>query len=267
MTLQVGQQVLNEFKRYVLAGENEKAEEKLSVLKEIMLDMDSLPPLSMETATAAEERSFARDVFEHAVILSINVEDKDDFQRYIACLRPFYTTMKCDDAPELTHSIVGLNLLYLLVENRLADFHCELELLSEVEKQHPAVKFCTELDKHLVVGSYDQVMVAAAHPPIQYFTFFLKSLLETVRINIGECVASAYEKISVTAATQILMFNQDVDSLAFVEEFFDEWRVDTETSMIYPTGGATKVPKSEEIPSMRLISQNLSYATELERIV
>ena len=27
---------------------------------------------------------------------------------------------------EISHAIIGLNLLYLLVENRLADFHCEV---------------------------------------------------------------------------------------------------------------------------------------------
>ncbi len=29
---------------------------------------------------------------------------------------------------DITSSILGLNLLYLLVENRLSDFHCEVNL-------------------------------------------------------------------------------------------------------------------------------------------
>jgi hypothetical protein len=39
------------------------------------------------------------------------------------------TILLCDrDAPEteIMCTILGLNLLYLLVENRLADFHCEV---------------------------------------------------------------------------------------------------------------------------------------------
>jgi 26S proteasome regulatory subunit N12 len=122
---------------------------------------------------------------------------------------------------------LGLNLLYLLVENRLSDFHCEvsctsisiisfhhfyqLELLSEAMRSQPAITFCTQLDKHLVVGSYDQVLVAAANPPVKFYSFFLTSLLETVRINIGECVSSAYDSLTLTAATKILMFeNKEV---------------------------------------------------------
>lgn len=51
-----------------------------------------------------------------------------------------------------------------------------------------------------------QVMMAAANPPTPYFNFFLTSLLETVRINIGECAAAAYTDLSIAAATQLLMF-------------------------------------------------------------
>jgi hypothetical protein len=91
------------------------------------------------------------------------------------------------------------------------------------------VTFCAQLDKHLVMGSYDQVCVvlsgnrflqlnrldfvemqvlaSAAHPPTKYYTFFLTSLLETVRINIGECAAAAYTQLSIAAATQLLMFD------------------------------------------------------------
>ena len=49
-------------------------------------------------------------------------------------------------------------MLFLLVENRLADFHAELELMTEEEQQQPAISFCTQLDRHLMVGSYKEVM-------------------------------------------------------------------------------------------------------------
>lgn len=54
--------------------------------------------------------------------------------------------------------------------------------------------------------------MAAANPPTKYFSFFLTSLLETVRINIGECAAAAYTTLTLAAATKILMFdNQEVN--------------------------------------------------------
>jgi hypothetical protein len=51
------------------------------------------------------------------------------------------------------------------------------------------------------------VLAAAAQPPVTYYSFFVKSLLETVRINIADCAASAYSHLSLNAATKILMFN------------------------------------------------------------
>lgn len=52
-------------------------------------------------------------------------------------------------------------------------------------------------------------MAAAALPPVDYYTFFLKSLLETVRINIGECAAASYSVLTIEAATKVLMFTNE----------------------------------------------------------
>lgn len=263
MTLESGNKLLEQLKKAVIGNDNSNAEAILVKLKESLLDLDSLPPLCAETSNAAEERKFAREVFEYAALLSINVEDKDAFQRYISCLRPYYTTMKSEEGSDITHTVVGLSLLYLIVENRLADFHCELELLTEKEKSHPAVTFSTQLEKHLVVGSYDQVLVSAAHPPVPYFAFFLNSLLETVRINIGDCISAAYDSLSLPAATEMLMFKKEEETREFIADFYPNWTIDG--TSILPTG--TAVTKSDEIPSLKLISQNLAYATEMERIV
>lgn len=165
---------------------------------------------------------------------------------------------------ETKSTILGLNLLFLLVENRLSDFHCELELLTEAQLLHPAIAFCTQLDQHLCVGSYDQVLSAASHPPVQQYHFFLKSFLETVRMNIAECSAAAYTSLSVSSATKILMFANDNETLKFVQDNYPDWSISGSTIHLR---SAPKVAKSDGIPTLKIISQNLSYATELERIV
>ncbi len=60
--------------------------------------------------------------------------------------------------------MLALNLLHLLVENRLADFHCELELLPESLRKLPVIAFCTQLEQHLVVGAYDMVSLLWSPP-------------------------------------------------------------------------------------------------------
>jgi 26S proteasome regulatory subunit N12 len=138
-----------------------------------------------------------------------------------------------------------------------------LELLSEEALQRPEITFCTQLDKHLVIGSYDQVLVAAARPPVPHYSFFLTSLLETVRINIGECVAASYSTLTLEAATKILMFEETQETLEFIREFYPSWVF--QGNLINLVDAPTA--RSTEVPSLKLIAQTLSYATELERIV
>ena len=114
-----------------------------------------------------------------------------------------------------------------------------------------------------MVGSYAEVMAEVAHPPFDSYSFFLKSLLETVRLNIGECISAAYRSVTVAGAREILMFNSVEETKEFIKEYHPEWHLDGDTIHVQGQKGS----KSDEIPSMRLISQTLSYATEIERIV
>jgi 26S proteasome regulatory subunit N12 len=259
-------QLFHRFQQNVWTGNVESASTDLDQLKRIMVDLDSLPPLCQQTPAADQEREIFRHVLEYAVLLSVQLEDRSSFQRNVASLRPYYTQFGYGNlgSDSVTPIVLALNLLYFLVENRLADFHCELELLPEHLRQLPTVTFCTELEQHLVVGAYDLVLESAANPPASQFSFFLSSLLETVRINIGDCVSSAYSSLKVSSATKILMFQRDNETLDFIASNYPDWRVSTD-GVIYLN--ETKTVKSDEIPSMKLIAQTLSYATEMERIV
>eukprot|EP00605_Chrysophyceae_sp_TOSAG23-4_P002619 GSChrysophyteH1.ASY1.ANO1.2891.1 assembled CDS len=236
-------------------------ENALKSLKVTLLGWDSLPPLNDATADAANERAVALEAYEQAVFFSIVCEDREAFQRAVSTLRDFYTGVKT--ASENQSTVLGLSLLHLLVENKLAEFHSELELLTEEQRSHPHISFCTSLDQHLMVGSYDQVMAAAAKPPVPYYTFFLKSLLETVRTNIAECAAASYSTLSMQGAAEIFMFNRLEDTRVFITEQYPEWVVEGDQIDLR----AIKQAKSEEIASQRIIEQTLGYATEMERIV
>merc|ERR1711871_86437 len=228
---------------------------------ELLLDFDSLPPLSVNTASANEERQLACEVFELGVLACVNSGDKEQFQRYVSALHPYYSQYKIDSP--LKFQVRGLHLLFLLVENRLGDFHGELELMTEAEKQESAISFCIQLDRHLMMGSYKEVMIEAATPPFSHYTFFLKSLLETVRVNIVDCISTSYKNLTLSGAKEILMFTSTEETKTFIHEFHPEWKI--QGDLIDVAGHVTL--NSEEIPSMKLVEQTLTYATELERIV
>ncbi|KAF8380763.1 hypothetical protein HHK36_028253 [Tetracentron sinense] len=59
---------------------------------EVMLtEFKSLPPLFEESPNAAHELAIARDIYEHAVVLSVKAEDQDTFERDFFQLKPYYT--------------------------------------------------------------------------------------------------------------------------------------------------------------------------------
>lgn len=91
-----------------------------------IIKFESLPPVNASTPNAEEERAVACEIYEYASINSLNCSDRSLFQRYIGSLKPFYNIF---EHTELKFTILGLNLLYLLVENRMSDFHSEVLLL------------------------------------------------------------------------------------------------------------------------------------------
>lgn len=257
---------LASYKQAVVGRNVAVAEGLQQELKSILIEFDSLPPLCAETGDAMAERIFAREVYEQSVILAIMSSDKDAFQKHLSSLRPYYTGFQPEVSESaLKYTILGLNLLYLIVENRLADYHSELELLTEEQKGHSAVKFCTQLEQKLMVGAYDEVMSAAKHPPVELFTFFLGSLLTTVRANIAECAETAYTSLTVASAKEVLLCTTEAEAQAFIAANCDNWVLQGNTYTLKPT--TQKIFSAEDISSQSLISQSLDYATELDRIV
>ena len=58
------------------------------------MELDSLPPLSVNSPNATQEKIMARDIYEHAVLLAIQNSDKQSFQSYMSILQPFYRELR-----------------------------------------------------------------------------------------------------------------------------------------------------------------------------
>jgi 26S proteasome regulatory subunit N12 len=139
----------------------------------------------------------------------------------------------------------------------------QLELIGHAERQFEAIAFPVRLEQYLMVGAFNQVLAAKTSMPSPSFALFMAAIVETVRGNIAECAQVAYASLSLTVAQQLLMLESRDDLLAFIGHSHADWVVDGDLILFNPPVGA----KSTELPSMRLISEALGYATELERIV
>lgn len=79
------------------------------------------------------------------------------------------------------YPILGLNLLRLLVQNRIAEFHTELELLSTSALENPCIKHAVELEQSFMEGAYNRVLSARQTVPHETYGYFMDLLAKTVR--------------------------------------------------------------------------------------
>lgn len=245
--------LLSKLRGIAEAGNVAEGKVTLSQLKIAMLDFPS--------PADGEHMKVATEALELGVLLTVSEGDLDAFARSMAQLKPYYaagvtTDRKCH--------ILGLNLMHLLVDNRLSEFHSELELLTEQEASNTFVSFPINLERQLMVGIYDEVLNAGLHVPDPSYQFFMDNLLQTVRDSIADCVEVSYKTMKLADAMTMMKFDTQQALMEYVEECRDDWIVEGETLCFQPPPMGSK---ASDIPSMKLITQSLSYATEMERIV
>lgn len=150
----------------------------------------------------------AREVLEIGVQWSVAVADMGAFERQISQLKVYYFDCK-ELLPESPYrrQFLGLNLLRLLSENRIAEFHTELELLEpenifdDIYIKHPVA-----LEQYLMEGAYNKVFLARSNVPAEAYLFFVEKILLTIREEIAACFESAYRSIPKKDALRMMFF-------------------------------------------------------------
>jgi len=248
--------ILNDLNAKVQAGDVEGGKSSLAQIKILMLDF----PMG------SEAYEIAASALEFGVLLSVADEDLDAFARNVSQLKSYYAVISAATTSSSSKKchILGLNLMYLLVENRLSEFHAELELLTAEEASETHVSFPINLERQLMVGLYDEVLNAGKRVPDPSYDFFMDNLLQTVRDSIADCLEVSYKTMLIKDAASMMKFDSSEDLTEYIEECRDDWIVEGGVLCFQPPQIGSK---ATDIPSMKLMQQSLSYATELERIV
>ena len=114
-------------------------------LKIGLLGFTSLPPAAPSAPTQPQQQELvvAREVLEYGALLSIKAMDIPSFERYVAQLKVYYTDCAAHlPESERQYPILGLNLLRLLAQNRIAEFHTELEQVPmALQQSNSYIKF------------------------------------------------------------------------------------------------------------------------------
>lgn len=161
------------------------------------------------------------------------------------------------------YKLLGLNLLFLLSVNRVAEFHTELELLpANIIQSNQFIRPILALEQYIMEGRYNKIFQAKSSAPSEIYNYFMDILTDTVRDEIGACLEKSYEKISIQEAGKRL----NLKSADEVRKFGVKRNWNIGSDGIYHFVTATIKPK-EPLPSVELAEQAIFYARELEMIV
>ncbi|KAI8617009.1 COP9 signalosome [Chytriomyces sp. MP71] len=202
------------------------------------------------------------EILEIGAEWSVKAKDIPSFERYISQLKTYYNDYSTTLPPsQRQYPLLGLNLLRLLAQNRIAEFHTELELVDpEQLAGNVYVKHPVAVEQSLMEGSYNRVWRAKRDVPGEEYLFFMDMLMGTIRNEIGSCIEKAYEKLPVADAATLLYLHTPKEVADFSVE--RGWNVQGNQIIFVKDGG-----DNHEIPAPKIIRHALGYARELERIV
>lgn len=169
----------------------------------------------------------------------------------------------------LKYKIIGLNLLCLLAQNRLADFHMEIELIPAKELFDNAyIRHPFTLEQWLMEGSYSKVFSSKKEVPDELYNYFMDILLDTVRVEIADCIEKAYDTITTEGSAEMLNYSDAKLLQQFIKQ--RNWTVDSSGrrfSFAQNHAQTVKMEARQTVPAEKLASEVLDYARELEKIV
>ncbi|XP_014237546.1 26S proteasome non-ATPase regulatory subunit 8 [Trichogramma pretiosum] len=246
-----------------------KCGELLTQLKVALTSLNFLPIDDIEATN--RQLLIARNVLEIGAEWSIATKDVASFERYMSLLKVYYYDYASAlPASAYQYQLLGLNLLHLLSQNRVAEFHTELELLPIGQCQQDVyLRVPLSLEQYLMEGSYNKIFLARHNVPAESYGFFVDQLLGTVRREIGACLEAACDKISLQDATRMLNLDSGRATLELVEAAPDlDWRLEPDGCFHFSAKrDKRRAEAAEQLPSAEFAALKIDYARELERIV
>jgi len=235
----------------------QKCGQVLDKLKVCLVQLSFLPN---DRGSHQKELVLARDIIEMGALYSIASRNIPAFSRYISQLKSYY--FDYSDLPKsyFRSQLLGLNLLCLLAQNKVSEFHTEIERLDPAEIHSDIyIKHPIQIEQFLMEGNYNKLFLAQSNIPSESYGYFIEILIDTVRSEIGSCLEKAYKTIAISEAQRLLHFK----SVKELQNYGGSRNWSFE-------GKEVKFPKeevSDSIPSKPITKMMLGYACELEMII
>lgn len=149
-------QVAQQFQKLKAAYDNKDDQVCVDLLSNIKRRFITFPTFlnpSASSSTRREQLLLTREVFEIGVLVSARRKDLDSFELYMNQLNTYYVDIDSSELPESPRfmMILGLNLVRLLVQSRIAQFHSQLEKIPyDSHAKNNYIRFAVLLERYLM---------------------------------------------------------------------------------------------------------------------
>lgn len=238
-----------------------------ALLAEMKMTLTELAfmPTAASASPTEQELLLAREVLEMGAQWSVKMEDVASFERYIAQLKTYYFDYaKLLPSSSYQYELLGLGLLCLLAQNRIAEFHTELERLDVAELQaNVYLRHPMALEQYLMEGSYNKVHLAKDNVPAESYHFFMDVLVDTIREEIASGLERSYEALSPTAVASLLFMSSQPPEEVAAFASARGWTLSDGASYVFDVHGGN----NSKVNAPEMIKRTLNYARELEQII
>ena len=186
-----------------------------------LAELDSARPLFAQLSSflcherlrteAAHEAQTVRDAYEYACLCHARLGASAGFQLEFDGLRYYYADEVTAVIPASAKQplLTGLYLLTLLIENRIGEFHAELELLPMDALTSMYIRPVIDIERYMMDGTFTKLAEARSTVPTNDYDVFFHKLIERVTQTIGEGIEASCAVIPQAAAKHLLAVGGD----------------------------------------------------------
>ena len=110
------------------------------------------------TNEQVQEVLLVRETLEYATLLSSKTKDLASFERHVNQVKSYYSRTDVERSSR-EYLVLGLNLLRLLAQNRIAEFHTELELIPVNQHNNMYIKQPIDMELYLMEGKHHNLTI------------------------------------------------------------------------------------------------------------
>lgn len=238
----------------------------LSDIKIELTKLQFLPTVGSDVSK--EELLVARNTLEIGAQWSIAKKDIPSFERYMSMLKVYYKDYKEAIVESCyMYELLGLDLLCLLAQNKVGEFHTALELLpNEVLQDNVYIRHPVAMEQYLMEGAYNKIYLAKGEVPAEGYKFFIDELLTTIREDIADCLENAYERIKPEDIGRMLYLSDTAEIKSYCQQ--RGWSTSSSGYLEFNSSKNAKQQQDDnKLPSEPLAERMISYAREMEQIV